>query len=107
MRRVFGVNRYLGVEVVVVCKAGTNNVQSKKESIKNVFHTLTIFKNYHTVGPCGPACMFQMHLRSVSYYNDIVKKSSFLDTFETGDLILADRGFTITFILYAKQINLK
>ena len=38
--------------------------------------------------------------------NDIVKKSAFLDKLDTGDLMLADRGLTITDMLYAKQVDL-
>ena len=37
--------------------------------------------------------------------NDIVKKSGFLDKLDAGDLILADRGFTIR-DMYAKQVDL-
>ena len=38
--------------------------------------------------------------------NDIVKQSGFLDHLHPGDMILADRGFTIRDILYAKQVDL-
>ena len=38
--------------------------------------------------------------------NDIVKKTGVLDKLEAGDMTLADRGFTIRGILYAKQVDL-
>jgi len=37
--------------------------------------------------------------------DDIVKKTGFFDTFEAGDLILADRGFIIRDILYEKKVD--
>ncbi|KAK2178057.1 hypothetical protein NP493_564g03052 [Ridgeia piscesae] len=38
--------------------------------------------------------------------NDIVKKSGFLDKLDAGDLMLADRRFTIRDMLYAKKVDL-
>ena len=38
--------------------------------------------------------------------NDNVKKSGFLDKLDAEDMILADHGFTITDMLYAKEVDL-
>jgi hypothetical protein len=42
----------------------------------------------------------------VSCYRAIIEKSGFLDKINPGDLILADRGFTIEALLIARQASL-
>lgn len=70
------------------------------------------YKNHSTfkcligISPNGGVMFISDAFEGSMSDNDIVKKSGFLDKLEPGDLILADRGFTIRDILYAKQVDL-
>ena len=70
------------------------------------------YKNHSTykclvgIAPSGAVMYISDAFEGSMSDNDIVKKSGFLDKLEAGDMILADRGFTIRDILYAKQVDL-
>ena len=66
------------------------------------------YKNHSTykclvgIAPSGAVMYISDAFEGSMSDNDIVKKSGFLDKLEAGDMLLADRGFTIRDILYAK-----
>ena len=70
------------------------------------------YKNHSTykclvgIAPSGAVMFISDAFEGSMSDNEIVKQSGFLDKLVAGDMILADRGFTIRDVLYAKQVDL-
>ncbi|KAK2140820.1 hypothetical protein LSH36_1237g00008 [Paralvinella palmiformis] len=80
-----------------VCRQGNMHSSYKSHST---------FKCLIGISPNGGVMFVSDDFEGSMSDNDIVKKSGFLDKLEAGDLILADRGFTIRDMLYKKKVDL-
>jgi len=77
----------------------------RQENIYSSYKNHSTFKSLIGISPNGDIMLLSDAFEGSMSDNDIVKKSGFLDIFEAGDLILADRGFTIRNILYEKKVD--
>ncbi|KAK2153699.1 hypothetical protein NP493_2271g00004 [Ridgeia piscesae] len=101
--------KFKGIRVIIDCCEFFVEQSTHFRRQGNLYSS---YKNHSTfkcligISPNGGVMFVSDAFEGSMSDNDIVKKSGFLDKLDAGDLILADRGFTIRDMLYAKQVDL-
>jgi len=101
--------RFRGIRVITDCTEFFEQQASNFERQGNMYSSYKSHGTFKVLVGCSPT-------GAVTFVSDafegsisdvqIVKKSGFLDRVEPGDLVLADRGFTIKEILTDKGVDL-
>ena len=97
------------IRVIIDCSE--LHVQSPRDfgrqgNLYSSYKSHTTYKFLIGIAPNGAITYVSDLFEGAISDKEIVEKSGFLETLMPGDLILADRGFTIRDIVYAKQADL-
>ena len=101
--------KFKGIRVIIDCSEFFVEKASHFARQGNMYSS---YKNHSTykcligVAPNGAITYISQCYEGSISDNEIVKKSGFLDKLEPGDLVMADRGFTIRDILMERKVDL-